>query len=84
MNNAISHARADSIWIDLLEDEGYVVLSVKDDGQGFDPYIRKERHYGIPIMDERAALLGGTLSVTSAPGKGCTVVLATPVRRDSD
>lgn len=59
---------------------GEVVLRVVDDGRGFDPDARlvRARRLGLTSMQERAASLGGTLAVTSAPGAGTTVELRFP------
>ena len=73
--NAIAHSEATNIWLALFEDLGDVHLSIRDDGIGFDPALGKESHYGIHIMHERAASIGGQLFVDSAPGRGTTVAL---------
>ena len=57
---------------------------VEDDGQGFDPIMREgrestDRHLGLFGMKERALLLGGTLAVESAPGRGTTILVRLPV-----
>ncbi len=57
---------------------GRVVLSVGDDGPGFDvpedlAQLSADRHYGLVGMRERARVAGGELMVESAPGEGCTV-----------
>jgi signal transduction histidine kinase len=53
------------------------MLRVSDDGRGFDPSARglRSRRLGLTSMHERAASLGGSLAVTSAPGRGTTVEL---------
>jgi signal transduction histidine kinase len=53
-----------------------VVLQVEDDGQGFEP----EAHQALGIlgMQERAAALGGEVTVRSAPGRGTTVAARLP------
>lgn len=50
-----------------------VRLTVRDDGQGFDPGAVSESSHGIQGMRERARILGGTLAITSRPGAGTTV-----------
>ncbi len=73
--NAIKHAKASTIRINCQEQAGEVLVTIEDDGIGFDPQGHKLNHYGMSIMQERAARLGGTLQVDSAPGKGCKVRL---------
>ena len=57
-----------------------ILLRVVDDGQGFDPEARgvRARRLGLTSMHERAASLGGALTVTSAPGNGTSVELRFP------
>jgi signal transduction histidine kinase len=59
-------------------------LRVQDDGKGFDeallPRQAAARHYGVPGMRERAALMGGTLTVWSKGGAGTAVELCIPSR----
>jgi signal transduction histidine kinase len=64
--------------------EGRVILLVEDDGCGFDVAAarrspRRADHLGLVGMEERAALLGGTVRVESAPGKGTTVLAELPL-----
>jgi signal transduction histidine kinase len=53
------------------------MLTVRDDGHGFDP-TRGRHGYGVLGMEERARLLGGQLEVDSAPGRGTEVRLRFP------
>lgn len=57
-----------------------IVLQVVDDGEGFDPDARgvRARRLGLTSMHERAASLGGALTVTSSPGNGTSVELRFP------
>ncbi|ENM5815116.1 nitrate/nitrite two-component system sensor histidine kinase NarQ [Vibrio mimicus] len=73
--NAIKHAQATKIMVNCLEQQGTVRVTIEDNGVGFDPQDHKLNHYGMSIMQERAARLRGELKVESAPGKGCKVVL---------
>jgi signal transduction histidine kinase len=73
--NAISHSRADNLWIELAEDHDLIRLLVRDDGIGFDPISGREGHFGIHIMRERAASVDGHLSIDSSPGGGSSLVL---------
>nr|WP_225445035.1 nitrate/nitrite two-component system sensor histidine kinase NarQ [Photobacterium arenosum] len=73
--NAIKHAGANTITVDCLQQGNHVLVEIADDGQGFNPDHSKAAHYGLSIMNERAESLGGQLTITSAPGKGCLVQL---------
>jgi signal transduction histidine kinase len=55
-------------------------LIIEDDGQGFKPESKMTRSKGIGLigMKERAALVGGTLEIESAPGKGTTIHVIVP------
>ncbi|WP_428775018.1 histidine kinase, partial [Vibrio sp.] len=73
--NAIKHAKAHKIHICCSESDELVTVSIKDDGVGFETNIEKINHYGMSIMQERAARLGGELVIKAAPGSGCEVML---------
>jgi signal transduction histidine kinase len=80
LHNALRHAGASRIDVDLVSRNGNVVLSVTDDGRGFDSGTAAEenRRLGLASMRERARSVGARLSVTSTPGAGTTVRLAVP------
>jgi len=73
--NSIKHANATSIDVCCLDEEGDVLVEIKDNGDGFDPSASKLNHYGMSIMQERAARLNGDLTIEAAKGSGCKVIL---------
>ncbi len=73
--NAIKHAQAKNIKIQCLDSEGKVTVTVADDGIGFEQQDEKLNHYGMSIMQERAARLHADLSVEAAKNDGCIVRL---------
>ena len=79
ITNAARHGDPGGIQIDLREDDSSVVLSVRDDGRGFDTAQRQG--FGLTGMQERADLLGGELRVRSSPGEGTSVTVVLPARR---
>lgn len=84
LNNAVKHARATRAEVTLLEDEHVVTVTVADDGRGFDPAARSDG-FGLVGMRERVALVGGTLELDSAPGRGTIVRAVLPARhREQD
>jgi len=79
LTNATKHGPAKRAVVEIHEDEQGVRVVVRDDGQGFD-LTQRSSGFGLPGMRERAGLLGGTLSIKSAPGEGTTVSALFPVR----
>jgi signal transduction histidine kinase len=78
--NVLKHARASSVAITLSYEEGEVVLTVRDNGDGMEELDHlPSGSYGIRGMRERAEGLGGTVLVTGDPGRGTTVTLSLPI-----
>jgi signal transduction histidine kinase len=79
LSNIRRHARASQVLVQLENgDPGTVVLTVTDDGAGFDPAAVEAGHVGLRLMDDLAHSLGGTLTITSSPGAGTTVRMVVP------
>lgn len=79
MTNAYKHARATRLDIDFQRQNGYVELSVKDDGQGFDPQNQAANgHFGLRIMQERAERVAGSFYLESAPNRGTEIIVRLP------
>ncbi|WP_232313341.1 nitrate/nitrite two-component system sensor histidine kinase NarQ [Enterovibrio coralii] len=74
-SNAIKHADADEILIECHQDNKFAHIDIIDNGKGFVLSEEKPDHYGLNIMQERAQLLGGELSIVSSPDNGCKVSL---------
>ncbi len=76
LTNVARHAKAARVEVSLCLEAGWMVLTVCDDGCGFQPQgILETEELGLAGMHERAALIGGTLSVESEPQKGTRVCL---------
>jgi len=75
LNNVAKHAHASRVDVMLESRDGSIVLVVEDDGVGFDPSAVEGDGRGIGLvgMRERAALIGATLQIESAPGDGTSV-----------
>ena len=80
LNNALRHAEAERIELRMEARDGRLIVTVADDGVGFDPADRalRSRRLGLTSMEERARALGGNLAVSSRPGEGTTVTLEVP------
>ncbi|MGE5139360.1 MAG: PAS domain S-box protein, partial [Rudaea sp.] len=81
-NNVIKHARATRIALALRPANGRVILSIMDDGAGFDISARRARATGLGMttMRERAEAIEAHLSVESSRGKGTQVTIDVPHR----
>jgi signal transduction histidine kinase len=82
LTNALKHARASVIHVELSFEPEQVRLSVRDDGQGFAPRFPDAADgFGLKGIRERVAHLGGQLTVASRPGQGTEVVAVVPLAR---
>jgi signal transduction histidine kinase/ligand-binding sensor domain-containing protein len=82
VRNAIRHASAKHIEVEIRYDEQQLRVRIRDDGKGIDPAVVDQGHapghYGLRGMRERAKLVGGSLEVWSEPGSGTEVELTIP------
>jgi two-component system, NarL family, sensor kinase len=89
LNNVVKHSHAAEARVVLERGAATVRLAVVDDGDGFDAHSAAASDrpgFGLNGMAERVRLLGGTLTIRSAPGHGTTVealLPATPGRRNA-
>src|SRR5579885_922277 len=72
LTNVVRHSRADTANVKLRFDGKELTLEIRDEGVGFE---MGGRSLGLLGMEERAALIGASFSVTSAPGTGTTVLV---------
>jgi len=87
VNNAVKNGHAAAIDVSLDVTDELLVLSITDDGVGFDnppgTITEKEGHYGLREMAERARICGGEVVVASQPGFGTRVRLQVPIPVDA-
>ncbi|MCX7855794.1 MAG: histidine kinase [Anaerolineae bacterium] len=84
LNNALRHARARTITIQVRQDANHLILIVTDDGIGFvlpprPDLLTAQGRFGLMGMQERATRLGGRLIVETAPGKGTRLTAVLPL-----
>ncbi|HEY7546576.1 MAG TPA: histidine kinase, partial [Blastocatellia bacterium] len=82
--NAVKHARAQNIEVELRFDAESVTLRVRDDGRGFDVETApstNEGHFGLTGMRERAKQIGGRLQINSTKGMGAEIALTVSADR---
>ncbi|MEE1801860.1 GAF domain-containing sensor histidine kinase [Streptomyces sp. NPDC101062] len=80
LHNALRHSGGDRVDVTLARRAQGAVLSVTDNGKGFEPRVirRAGRHLGLVSMRDRASGVGGRLRVQSAPGRGTTIEMEVP------
>ncbi|MCI0395896.1 MAG: sensor histidine kinase [Chloroflexi bacterium] len=71
--NVTRHSGAGAADVHLAWEAGDAVLTVADDGVGFDPAEAEQRSFGLRTMRERVESLGGRLDIDSAPGQGTRI-----------
>lgn len=70
LNNILKHASAQNVIVHLVKDNEKTLLSIKDDGIGFDT-VKKSNGVGLMNIKTRASLFNGDITIISSPGKGC-------------
>ncbi len=81
LTNISRYAQASHCWVRWECQDNQLILSVMDDGIGFDPAheIGQNGHFGLVGLRERAALTGGSFKIESAPGQGTRLVARLPL-----
>ena len=86
MINVVKHAQANQLKVDFNQNNENLVISVQDDGIGFNyspNFLRlKSNTYGLFSIQERLSDLGGSMEVDSVSDKGTTVKLLVPLKDD--
>jgi signal transduction histidine kinase len=77
LHNIAKHANANAVEITVRASDAWLVITVQDDGRGFQP--GRGHGLGLTGMHERAESLGGSVKITSGPGKGTLVEVALPL-----
>jgi PAS domain S-box-containing protein len=81
VNNAIKHGKPGRVDIDLSAENELGTLSVQDDGRGFEPSSENQTGMGLNIMNYRANMIGGSLTVRKNFTGGTTVSCQFPLQR---
>jgi signal transduction histidine kinase len=77
LHNIARHSGAKNANITVRHEQDSIILSVEDDGSGFDP--KRTRGLGLVGMEERVKQLGGRMDVQSSPGKGTRLRVTLPL-----
>src|SRR5437763_672867 len=89
LTNVVRHAQARLVEVELSEANGTLLLTVRDDGQGFDVAAARRRaaqggSQGLLSMQERATLADGDLHIDSTPSRGTAVRARLPLTARGD
>jgi signal transduction histidine kinase len=82
LTNIRKHAKARHVEIKFEAGQDCVTVTVRDDGQGFDPAEHMDEsgeHIGLRVMNERAKGIGGSISLQSMPGQGTQLQVQVPL-----
>jgi PAS domain S-box-containing protein len=83
LTNVAKHARASSVEVALRRENGEIVVRIRDDGVGFSPQApHRANAFGLVSIRERASMLDGAATVTSAAGQGTTVEVRLPFAQE--
>ena len=82
--NVVKHAEVDRAFLRAQQEEDQLTIEVQDEGVGFDPSCLTENedpeaHYGLFSVRERLDLVGGQLTIDSAPGEGTCATIVVPL-----
>jgi len=87
MTNIARHAEAETVLVQARVEGGTLVVEIEDDGKGFDPGEVTRRagrpHFGLLGVRERVDLLGGKLTIDSAPGRGTRLHIEVPLPEEA-
>lgn len=82
LNNALKHAEASDIWLQLTQTSDRLVLAYTDDGNGFDyEQAWQKRSFGLKNIETRAQMLLGTVVFDTQPGQGLRVTVQIPLAK---
>jgi PAS domain S-box-containing protein len=77
LSNIVKHARASTIILKLIRHSEKILVTIKDDGKGFDTTL-KTNGIGLINIKTRASLFNGAVNINSSPGNGCELIVSFP------
>lgn len=78
LNNVVKYANASQVWITLYSNDAHLLLTVRDNGCGFD-INKTKKGLGLRNILHRVTYQNGKMKMDTAPGKGCTLKVLLPV-----
>ena len=80
LNNIIKHAEAKEVSLQLLKVEGKLIITIEDDGKGFDIQSRIHNGIGMQNIAARTEWLDGKFKIDSGPNIGSTLIVVIPLK----
>ena len=85
LNNVANHSGARKVTVAIRGDKDGILLSVTDNGKGFDPGLLADQSgLGIVGIRERVRLVDGIVSIDSQPGRGTQIDVRVPLTKRMD
>ncbi len=84
LTNILKHAQAVRVWVELSLEEDNIILTVQDNGKGFNPDVDGHHGIGLRGLRERLTLAGGVMTLRSAPGHGTIITARLPLQRHEE
>jgi signal transduction histidine kinase len=82
LTNIVKHAQASQVWVEINLDEDHIMLTIQDNGQGFDPSQAQSNGLGLSGLRERLTLVGGSLQISSNPVRGTILSARLPMSEE--
>lgn len=84
LKNVARHAQAERVTVRVGESDDHYFVAIEDDGKGFDASQPKPNgHFGLKIMQARAAHIGGQVEIESKPGRGTRLTLTWQIEKEN-
>jgi signal transduction histidine kinase len=84
LNNVAKHARADKVSVAITQSTRSLIMTIEDNGIGFDPEVSGEQSFGLIGIKERALMVGGYAYISSKSGEGTQVSVMIPCVRQQN
>jgi signal transduction histidine kinase len=78
VTNVRRHAEATHVFVSIVEDDDHLLISIRDDGKGFNPDETRDGNLGLRIMNERAASIGGEIDIKTQTDQGTEMKIKIP------
>jgi two-component system sensor histidine kinase/response regulator len=79
LTNIVKHAQARQVWVELSLEDDEIMLTIQDNGQGFDTSQAQSNGIGLAGLRERLTLVGGSLQISSNPDRGTILSARLPL-----